>query len=86
MLIVKLYGKTFEVGERGFLIAFSLRWGMLGVPGFGIMCGVGRFLLKRLFQHCFKLLRAKKLMLLILSVGTMGDIVWDVIFTRSLHD
>lgn len=34
----------------------------------------------------FKLLRAKKLILLILSVGTMGDIVWDVIFTRSLHD
>lgn len=50
MLIVKLYGKTFKVGERGFLIAFGLRWGMLGVPGFGIMCGVGRFLLKRLFQ------------------------------------
>ena len=74
------------MNERGFLIAFGLRWGMLGVPGFGIMCGLGRFLLKRLFQCCFNLLGAKKHMLLILFVGTMGDIVWDVIFTRSHHD
>lgn len=46
----------------------------------------GKIPLKEAFPVRFKLLRAKKLILLILSVGTMGDIVWDVIFTRSLHD